>query len=103
MNGLFNPIEFGFRDLGGSQFGHTFRNEIVDIRRVYTYHRRNVNVSPDDEWKIKYINSNKYIFEGKIPNKKFALDLLINLDSLPDDIEKLLKRDIALENLLINI
>lgn len=102
MKGLFNPIEFGFRDLGASQFGHTFRNEMVDIRRVYTYHRRNVNVSPDDEWKIKYINSNNYIFAGKIPNKKFALDLLINLDSLPDDSISQIKRDVTLESLLDN-
>jgi hypothetical protein len=102
MSDLFNPIEFGFKDFGETQFGHTYRSKKFDIRKVYDAWRGNCTkkILPNDDWKIKEINSNSYIFVGKIPDRKFALDLLTNLDCLPDEIKAQLKRDIALENLL---
>jgi hypothetical protein len=101
MKDLFNPIEFGFEDFGDSQFGHTYRAKKFDIRKVYSWKGNSSRtILSDDEWKIKEIGSNSYIYTGKIPNNKFALDLFTNLDCLPEEIKVKLKRDLALENLL---
>lgn len=110
MSDLFNPIEFGFEDFGRSQHGHTYRNKYVDIRRVDGYVRTRKggiflksshgSITATDVWKIKFIGENSYIYSGVIPNKKFAFELLSNLDSLEDSFIAQFKRDLSLENLL---
>jgi hypothetical protein len=103
MENLFNPLEFGFRDLGRTQYGHTYRNEYVDIRRVdgyvktrkrgFKYHSSLGDISPMDVWKIRFINENSYIYTGVIPNKDFAFELLKNLEALTDSVVSQLERD----------
>jgi hypothetical protein len=101
MSDLFNPLEFGFEDSGDSQFGHTYRCGKVSIRKVYSWRGNSTrSILPDDDWKVKWTGDGGYIYAGKIPNNKFALDLFTNLDCLPEEIKIKLKRDLALENLL---
>lgn len=101
MSDLFNPIEFGFDDFGDSPFGHTYHNKKFSIRKVYSWKgNSSKTILPDDIWKIKEYSDSGYIYVGKIPNKKFALDLFTNLDCLSDEIKAQLKRDLTLENLL---
>lgn len=107
---LFNPLDFGFKDIGRTQHGHTYRNEYVDIRRVDGYVRSRKgglkynssfgDISSKDVWKIRFIGENSYIYTGIISSKDFAFELLNNLEALTDSVMSQLKRDMALEKLL---
>jgi hypothetical protein len=111
MENLFNPLEFGFRDLGRTQHGHTYRNEYVDIRRAdgyvktrkrgFKYYSSLGDISPMDVWKIRFINENSYIYTGMIPSKDFAFELLNNLEALTDSVVSQLERDKAVKKKLI--
>lgn len=100
---IFNPVDFGFRrHYYPSMHGQTFQNEIADIRRVegwvrvgkdLKYALIDEDISPNDIWKIKYKNENKYIYVGKIPSKSFALELLSNLKSISEETILKIKRE----------
>lgn len=110
MENLFNPIEFGFKEFGKTQFGQTYRNDFVDIRRIDGWVRQKKgslklcridnDISNCDTWKIRFIGENNYIYTGIISNKNFALELFSNLNILPENTLFQLKRDFILQNLL---
>lgn len=93
MKDLFNPLEFGFREWGTNMHGQSYTNDIAELRRVQGVSKLNGNarfdyisdeIAPNDMWKLKFKNDTKYIYVGIIPNKRFALELLRNTNSLPE-------------------